>query len=217
MQQQFDILKELSQYRTPYEMQLYFDYVVDSLKEDKEALKLARSGTGIFKKFNEELVPAYLFSLSPHFPPASKVKLILGKQGYDFIVKDQHGYEEKFEVSAFQEGQRNMEIAKGLNDVGYSHGRVTDYSGLKQRAEYYMNETKQNMLNKAQKDYKGVSLLFSISTSQFFDVLEKEFELSVESLIHFIETTPFQAKTVYLIIDNGHDMPETAANILKVK
>ncbi|TCI75712.1 hypothetical protein EVJ20_13575 [Exiguobacterium sp. SH0S1] len=217
MQQQFDILKELSLYRAPHEMHLYFNYVIESLKKDREALKLARFGTGIFKKFNEEFVPAYLFSLSPHCHPASKVKLILGKQGYDFVVKHSSGYEEKFEISAFQEGQRNMEIAKGLNEVGYSHSRLTDYSGLKRRAEHYMYETKQNMLNKAKKDYRGVSLLFSISTFQFFDVLEKEAELSVERLIHFIESTPFQAKAVYLIIDNGHDMTETASKILKVK
>lgn len=217
MEKQFAILKDLSEYRTPTEMKNYFEEVIQVLKDDRMALKISRLRKGEFKEFQEEFVPAYVFSLSPYFPKDAKAKIIIGNQNYDFVILHPNGTEEKFEVSSYINGPREVEIAQALNEQGMWISRLKGYEQLKEQAATYIEETKKNMLKKSQKDYSHASLLFEVSTFEFSVIFHNEFDTSLQDLVRFLYDTPFKAKHVYLIVQNGDDIPTVASNIIKVK
>ncbi|WP_215112983.1 hypothetical protein [Exiguobacterium sp. s63] len=217
MEEQFSILKDLSDYRTPTEMKSYFEEVIQALKDDRMALEISRLRIGKFKEFQEEFVPAYVFSLSPYFPKGAKAKIIIGDQNYDFVILHPNGTEEKFEVSSYINGIREVEIAEALNDTGVWNPRLKSYEQLKEQAAAYIKETKKNMLKKSKKDYTHASLLFSVSTYELAAIFHNEFDTSLQDLVRFLYDTPFKAKHVYLIIQNGDDIPTVASNIIKVK
>ncbi|WP_214874622.1 hypothetical protein [Exiguobacterium sp. CH10] len=217
MEEQFAILKDLSEYRTPTEMKSYFEEVIQALKDDRMALEISRLRIGKFKEFQEEFVPAYVFSLSPYFPKDAKAKVIIGNQNYDFVLLYPNGTEEKFEVSSYINGPREVEIARALNEHGMWSSRLKSYEQLKKQATTYIEETKKNMLKKSKKDYTHASLLFEVSTFEFSVIFHNEFDTSLLDLANFMYDTPFKAKHVYLIIQNGDDIPTVASNIIKVK
>lgn len=217
MEEQFSILKDLSEYRTPTEMKSYFEEVIQALKDDRMALEISRLRIGKFKEFQEEFVPAYVFSLSPYFPKGAKAKIIIGDQNYDFVILHPNGTEEKFEVSSYINGPREVEIAQALNEQGMWISRLKGYEQLKEQAATYIEETKKNMLKKSKKDYTHASLLFSVSTYELAAIFHNEFDTSLQDLVRFLYDTPFKAKHVYLIVQNGDDIPTVASNIIKVK
>ncbi|MGI1822130.1 hypothetical protein ACRPK6_08035 [Exiguobacterium sp. TRN 1102] len=217
MEKQFAILKDLSEYRTPTEMKSYFEEVIQALKDDRMALEISRLRIGKFKEFQEEFVPAYVFSLSPYFQKDAKAKIIIGNQNYDFVILHPNGTEEKFEVSSYINGPREVEIAQALNEHGMWSPRLKSYEQLKEQAATYIEETKKNMLKKSKKDYTHASLLFEVSTFEFSVIFHNEFDTSLLDLAKFMYDTPFKAKHVYLIIQNGDDIPTVASNIIKVK
>ena len=217
MEEQFAILKDLSEYRTPTEMKSYFEEVIQALKDDRTALEISRLRIGKFKEFQEEFVPAYVFSLSPYFPKGAKAKVIIGNQNYDFVILHPNGIEEKFEVSSYINGPREMEIAEELNETGVWNSRLKSREQLKEQAATYIEKTKKNMLKKSKKDYTHASLLFEVSTFEFSVIFHNEFDTSLLDLASFMYDTPFKAKHVYLMVQNGNDIPTVASNIIKVK
>lgn len=217
MKNQLNILKDLSKYRSPSEMDNYFKEIIELLKRDRRALEVSRLRKGWFKEFQEEFVPAYVFSLSPYFPADAKVKIIIGNQNYDFVVLRPDGVEEKYEVSSYIDGEQEVEIAKALNEVGVWSSRLRSYENLEDRMATYMERTKSNIKNKSMKDYTGISLIFSVTTFQFSPVLNTRPEFSIESLVNFIQMTPFRAKHIYLIVEDGKDSHTVGSKILKIK
>lgn len=224
MKNQLNILKDLSKYRSPSEMDSYFNEIIELLKRDRLALEVSKLRRGWFKEFQEEFVPAYVFSLSPYFPADAKVKIIIGNQNYDFVVLRPDGVKEKYEVSSYIDGKQEVEIAKALNEVGVWSSRLRSYENLEERmATYmermatYMERTKGNIKNKSTKDYTGISLVFSVTTFQFSAVLNTRPEFSIESLVNFIQMTPFRAKHIYLIVEDGKDSHTVGSKILKIK
>ncbi|WP_214823192.1 hypothetical protein [Exiguobacterium sp. s28] len=217
MKNQLNILKDLSKYRFPSEMDSYFKEIIELLKRDRRALEVSRLRKGWFKEFQEEFVPAYVFSLSPYFPADAKVKIIIGNQNYDFVVLRPDGVEEKYEVSSYIDGEQEVEIAKALNEVGVWSSRLRSYENLEDRMATYMERTKSNIKNKSMKDYTGISLIFSVTTFQFSPVLNTRPEFSIESLVNFIQMTPFRAKHIYLIVEDGKDSHTVGSKILKIK
>jgi len=217
MKNQLNILKDLSKYRSPNEMDSYFEEIIELLKRDRHALEISRLRKGWFKEFQEEFVPAYIFSLSPYFPEGAKTKIIIGSQNYDFVVLKPDGVEEKYEVSSYIDGEQEVEIAKSLNKDGIWSSRLRSYEQLEQNTAIYMEETKNNIRKKSMKDYTGISLLFSVTTFQFSPVVDTRPEFSVENLISFIRNTTFRAKHIYLIVQDGKDSHTVASKIIKVK
>lgn len=217
MKNQLNILKDLSKYRSPSEMDSYFNEIIELLKRDRLALEISRLRRGRFKEFQEEFIPAYVFSLSPYFPADAKVKIIIGNQNYDFVVLRPDGVKEKYEVSSYIDGKQEVEIAKALNEVGVWSSRLRSYENLEERMATYMERTKGNIKNKSMKDYTGISLVFSVTTFQFSAVLNTRPEFSIESLVNFIQMTPFRAKHIYLIVEDGKDSHTVGSKILKIK
>lgn len=217
MKNQLNILKDLSKYRSPSEMDSYFNEIIELLKRDRLALEVSRLRKGWFKEFQEEFIPAYVFSLSPYFPADAKVKIIIGNQNYDFVVLRPDGVKEKYEVSSYIDGKQEVEIAKALNEVGVWSSRLRSYENLEDRMATYMERTKSNIKNKSMKDYTGISLIFSVTTFQFSPVLNTRPEFSIESLVNFIQMTPFRAKHIYLIVEDGKDSHTVGSKILKIK
>lgn len=217
MRRQLNILKDLSKYRSPSEMDSYFKEIIELLKHDRRALEVSRLRKGWFKEFQEEFIPAYVFSLSPYFPADAKVKIIIGNQNYDFVILRPDGVEERYEASSYIDGKQEVEIVKALNEVGVWSSRLRSYENLEERMATYMERTKSNIKNKSMKDYTGISLVFSVTTFQFSAVLNTRPEFSIESLVNFIQMTPFRAKHIYLIVEDGKDSHTVASKILKIK
>ncbi|EPE60714.1 hypothetical protein L479_02912 [Exiguobacterium sp. S17] len=217
MEDQLNILKDLSKYRSPSEMDNYFNEIIATLKRDRLALKVSRLRKGWFKEFQEEFVPAYVFSLSPYFPRDAKVKIIIGNQNYDFVVLNPDGAEEKYEVSSYIDGKQEVAIAKALNKDGVWSSRLRSYEHLEEKTATYMEKTKNNIKKKSMKDYTDISLIFSVTTFQFAPVLNTRPEFSIENLVNFIQVTPFRAKHIYLIVEDGKDSHTVGSKIIKVK
>src|SRR6478609_9225427 len=91
-----ELFKDLDVYRTQEEMKQYFEHTQQMIHQNREYIKLARLKKGRFKKFFEEFYPLYCFSQSSYCPRNSKLKLIIGSQGYDGLILQPDGSVEEY-------------------------------------------------------------------------------------------------------------------------
>lgn len=217
MREQLKLLDELSQYRNAKEMSTYYKFVIDQAEKDSVTSKLLLLKKGRFKEFCEEFTPAYIFSMSPFFPERAQLKVVLGNQGYDFLMKKTDGAVEKFEVSSYIDGQEDTKISQKLNEVGRWQSRLSSLESLEEKRNIFLEKTKQNIIKKSQKNYDDVTLIFSTTIFTLEPFAENHEYLLQEKIIEYIKETTFHAKGVYLITDNGNAIEYSAAHVLRIK
>lgn len=217
MREQLKLLDELSQYRNAKEMSTYYKFVIDQAEKDSVTSKLLLLKKGRFKEFCEEFTPAYIFSMSPFFPEGAQLKVVLGNQGYDFLMKNTDGAVEKFEVSSYIDGQEDTKISQKLNEVGRWQSRLSSLESLEEKRNIFLEKTKQNIIKKSQKNYDDVTLIFSTTIFTLEPFAENHEYLLQEKIIEYIKETTFHAKGVYLITDNGNAIEYSAAHVLRIK
>jgi len=217
LKEQLSLLDDLSQYRNAEEMSTYYKFIIAQAEKDSTTSNLLRLKKGHFKEFCEEFTPAYIFSMSRFFPKDAQIKVVLGNQGYDFLMKRSDGVVEKFEVSSYIDGQEDTKISQKLNEVGRWQSRLSSLESLEEKRSIFLEKTKQNIIKKSQKNYDDVTLIFSTTIFTLEHFPEDHEYLLQEKIIEYIKEITFYAKGVYLITDDGHSIEHSAVHMLQIK
>jgi hypothetical protein len=211
------LFSDIEVFRTPEEMKLYFESKVNIIKNDVEYSSLARLKKGLFKEFLEEFYPLYCFSQSRFCFENSKLKIVIGNQGYDAIIINPDGTETRLEFTSYIDGKFEFEDAKLLNSRGYGNIKFNDFKDLESRALGYISKIMQNAKKKSEKSYKGVSIIFVVNTFDYFEVYENSSKVFVELLKEKLKKMRFNADNIYLLISNDKKISEIDNNIYIVK
>lgn len=208
---------DIEVFRTPAEMKLYFDSKVNIIKDDVEYNSLSSLKKGLFKEFLEEFYPLYCFSQSRFCDKNSKLKIVIGNQGYDAIIINPDGAEIKLEFTNYIDGKFEFEDAKLLNSRGYGNIRFKDYKDLDSRALEYLSKILQNAKKKSEKSYEGVSIVFAVNSFDYFEIYDNNSQGFVELIKEELRKMIFQADSIYLLIFNDKKINEIDNNIYIVK
>lgn len=203
---------EIEKFRSPAEMEQYFQYVYDSVRTEKEYFNMALLKTGLFKEFLEEFIPLYYYSKSRFCQPQATMSIKLGNQGYDAIVK----YEEEteyFEFTSFLRGQEDYLDHQMMIERGYSDIRFDDNDTLSDRAYNYKLQIIKNLKKKHIKDYSGINLMVIVDTTQYFEVYNDDSAEFVNELKNDLAMMKFNCSKLLVLIYNGRPKEEIDENL----
>lgn len=203
MQEYFKVLDDLSSFRNKKQMDEYYNYIEEEAGKNRQITELIRLKKGRFKEFIEEFIPAYTFSKSAYFPENAQIKIIIGNQGYDALMKLEDGTIEKLEFSSYIDGLKEVKVAKSLNEKGMWRSRLSSLETLKEKRTQFLEETKKNIDKKATKNYSDVSLIFSIHIMELEQIPEHHDYRIQDKVREYLQAKTFNAKEVFLIIDDG--------------
>jgi len=212
-----EFFKDLEGFRTPQEMEQYFNKKKQIIINDEEYTKLARLKKGRFKEFLEEYYPLYCFSQSNFCNEDSKCKIIIGNQNYDGIIIKPNGVKKRIEITSYIDGKWEYKNAEKLNEKGIGNLRFGDFKSLEERALDYLDDILHNAKKKSNKNYQGVSLLFAVSTTDFFGVFNNSASQFIATLKNEISKIEFVADEVYLLILNDQGIDQINENIYRLK
>jgi hypothetical protein len=196
-------LNDLEEFRTPREMEAYFKSKKDIINKDSEYKELARLKKGLFKKFLEEFYPLYCFSQSKYCENDTQMKIVLGNQGYDAIIRYSDGKESKFEFTCYHDGKWEYEDAIRLNSQGYGDIRFVDQMDLNSRSLDYLDKILRNIGKKSEKDYTGVNIIIVVKTFDYFEVYDNDSQEFVDLLISEVARISMKADKIYLMVLNS--------------
>jgi hypothetical protein len=208
---------DLEELRTPNEMKLYFEKKNQIINEDDEYIKLARLKKGLFKEFLEEFYPLYCFSQSKFCDKKAKVKIVLGNQGYDALLIQRDDSKIKIEITGYTDGKWENNDAKKLNDRGYGDVRFNDTKNLMARSENYLKKVIENVKNKSEINYTGISILICVDTFDYFEVYGNNSASFVDILKQEIFKIETSADHVFLLVLNNKDITQIDNNIYFIK
>ena len=212
-----DLFSDIEIFRTPEEMKLYFEAKKNIIKNDVEYSEMARLKIGLFKKFLEEFFPLYCLSQSKLCNKDSKLKIIIGNQGYDAIIINPNSNELKFEFTSYIDGKWEYEDAQRMNNRGYGDIRFNDHKDLNNRSLEYLNKILMNVGRKSKKSYNGVNIVFIVNTFDYFEVYNNDSQKFINELINEIEPIHFEAEKIYLMALNDRDISYIDNNIYMIK
>ena len=129
-----ELFKDLDLYRTQEEMKQYFEHTQQMIHQNKEYIKLARLKKGVSKVF-EEFYPLYCFSQSSYCPRNSKLKLIIGSQGYDGLILQPDGTEKRIEITSYKDGKLEFEDAQRVNSGNFALPRIQTEGSVEEYIE----------------------------------------------------------------------------------
>lgn len=211
-----EFFKDLDEFRTPQQMRAYFENKKTEILSNKVLNDLARLKKGRYKEFLEEFYPLYLFSQSQYVPEDALVRIVLGNQSFDAIVKLSSGSEKKYEITDFIYGQDEREDAIFINQRGYSKMRIGDTRDLESKAYDYLEEVILNAKNKAQKNYKEVAIIILLDVFYYLEIWKLDTKRFIDIAIKRIRELPFNTDEVYLIVRNSDPVELIDENIYRV-
>lgn len=211
-----EFFKDLDEFRTPQQMKTYFENKKTEITSNKVLNDLARLKTGRYKEFLEEFYPLYLFSQSKYVPEDALVRILLGNQSFDAIVKFASGSEKKYEITDFIYGQDESEDAILINQRGYSKMRIGDTRDLESKAYDYLEEVILNAKNKAQKNYKEVAIIILLDVFYYLEIWNLDTKQFIDTAIERIRELPFNTDEVYIMVRNSDPVMLIDENIYRV-
>ncbi|MBN3553297.1 hypothetical protein JYA63_03400 [Fictibacillus nanhaiensis] len=208
-----EFLSDIEGFRTPEEMEVYFEEKKREIHLDDDYYQLSLLKKGLFKELLEEFYPMYCFSRSRFFENNSKVKIVIGNQGYDGLILKQDGTQQKFELTTYVNGKWEFEDAKRLIKNGLGDTRFGDGKSLKYRSKEYLKQVTESFKKKSLKNYSGVNLLFIVNTFWYFEVYDNSSKSFIDELINEIKLLTFKAEGIYLMVLNNQDVSQIDNNI----
>ncbi|MCZ2845226.1 MAG: hypothetical protein O2U61_01810 [Candidatus Bathyarchaeota archaeon] len=208
--------KDLDEFRTPQQMKTYFENKRAKILANKVLNDLARLKTGKYKEFLEEFYPLYLLSQSKLVPDNAQVRIVLGNQCFDVIVRFVSGAEKKYEITGFIYGQDEREDAILINQRGYSKIRIGDTRDLESKAYDYLEEVIFNAKKKAQKNYKGVAIIILLDVFYYLEIWNLDTKQFIDKAIERIKELPFNTNEVYIMVRNSDPVELIDKNIYRV-
>lgn len=152
---------------------------------------------GIYKEFFDEISPLSIFALKI-YPNRYKIKPILGNQGYDAVVTDNHGnFIEYVELTFPHDGQRDAKDAKLIVLRGY--GKCHAYSPGEdiERLCQFIQKT---CSEKAKKDYSNCTLVIVIAFLPPSRQGPRLYSQKINQVVTLVLAIPFKAKSVFLLL-----------------
>lgn len=210
------LFEDLEEYRTPREMVEYFDKIKTIVHTNDDLYRKSLIKKGKFKKFLEEFYPLLCFSQSRYCDSDSKLKIVLGNQGYDAVVENSAGMEGKLEITSYIDGKADFNDGKKINERGYSEVHFRDNLRLDIRVANYLELIIRNAIKKSKKSYKDISLLFVVDTRSYFNIFNLDDSEFVISLKQEIGSIKFDAQCVYLMIFNQDKVNNIDNNIYRL-
>ncbi|MBB6452767.1 hypothetical protein HNQ94_001213 [Salirhabdus euzebyi] len=211
-----EFFKDLDEFRTPQQMRAYFEGKKAKIISNKALNDLARLKIGKYKEFLEEFYPIYLFSQSKYVPDNAQVRIVLGNQSYDVIVKYDSGLEKKYEITGFIYGQDEREDAKLINQRGYSKIRMYDTKDLELKAYNYLEEVILNAKKKAHMNYNGVAIIILLDVYYYLEIWNLDMKRFIDNAIERIRELPFSSNEVYIMVRNSDPVYLIDKNIYRV-
>ena len=197
-----ELFKDIEQYRNLDDMIKYFETKKEIINRDFELKKLANLKKGRFKVFLEEFYPLLLFMQTSHCDKKAIATICIGNQGYDAIIKTEDQIR-KLEFTIYHDGAFEYKDGIKLNSDGVGNFRYDDGLSLEARAQKYLENTIKNVKKKQTKDYKGIELVFLISTYGYYEVFDNSSEKFKKQMIEILENEKFSSDSVYVIFLGG--------------
>lgn len=210
------LLSDLEEYRTPSEMKEYMNRIRGCVKASPDLSEKARIKKGKFKKLLEEFNPLLLFGNSRFCAPDSRMKIVLGNQGYDALIEEGNGDITKLEITLYCDGKADYIDGIKINERGYGEVRLTGTSSLDVHEADYIEKILANARKKSAKSYSDASLLFVVSTSELFGSLDRSDDAFIISLKNELGRIDFDAQAVYLMIVNRQDIDKIDEYIFRL-
>lgn len=208
---------DLESLRTKSEMKSYFQHIKEITHDSDVLKKHARLKNGRYKQFLEEFYPLYLYSQSSYCDNESEMRVVLGNQQFDAIVRHRDESEEKFEFTYYVDGEWEFHDGKRLNDRGFGEIRFQDNNSLETRDVNYLSKIMKNVINKSNKDYSEVNILFLVNTFDFFEVYGRESKEFIDVVKHEILKIRFKAKRIFLLVVNNQGVENVDKNLYLLK
>lgn len=197
-----ELFNDIEKYRNLSEMIEYFEEKKEIINRDGELKSLVNLKTGRFKVFLEEFYPLMLFMQSRYCDKSSDAIICIGNQGFDAIIKTNNKVR-KLEFTIYHDGAFEHKDGIKLNKDGIGNIRYDDGLPLDIRVEKYIQNTIQNVQKKQLKDYKGIELVFLISTFGYYEVFDNSSDSFKKHIIDILENVKFNAASVYVIFLGG--------------
>ena len=210
------LFHDLDKLKTPKEIDKYFHDIKSITNRSDELTKLARLKIGGYKEFLEEFYPLYCFSKSKYCREASKMRIVIGNQGYDAVIIFNDGSEERYEITGYQDGEWDKINAKQLNETGAGIVNVEWVESIAEKQKKYLRKVMENVNNKAQKDYTGVNIIFVVNTFDHFEIFDQDSNNFINELIKAISDINLRAKNIYLLRLRNCGIEEIDTNLFVV-
>ena len=183
--------------RTPRGLRLFVRSRIRQAECNKTEFKRAVLNTGLYKYFNNEIIPLSVFCLL-HFKSKVLIKPVLGNQGFDAeILNIQHETIGRLEITRPHDGARAHRDGKLLAERGFSEADVFSPGGNLARMFSYIFDTSKA---KSQKDYRGAILVIAVDFFPPSKQFVRFFLRHASDLQAKLSQIPFLADEVYLLI-----------------
>lgn len=193
---------DLEKWRTPKELLDYFGEIRELINTNAEYKEMACLKKGVFKKVSEEFWPLCCFGQSKYCEENTMLRLVLGNQGFDAIMKEYNGQEKRLEFTQFIDGRTERTLAEKMLK-GEMPFRFNDSKCLEERSFNYINDVMINAFHKSVKDYCGVDLIICVNTFDYFEVYNNSSKDFIELLITKLRELSFSADRVFLVVFNS--------------
>ena len=169
---------------------------------------MSRIKKGRFKEFLEEYWPLSCFAQSRFCNEYAQLRLVLGNQGYDAIIRD-NNIQTKVEISGYVAGEIEKIDGIKLNETGIGLYRECSDENTGE----FINRNLLNATKKSKKDYSGGYLLFWINTSPYCEAIGSNTIEYVNLMIKKLQEFRFAADSVFLLALHGWGIEKTIENI----
>lgn len=183
--------------RTPTELRQFVADTRARVEADPNELKIARSKTGLYKMFVDEIMPLAI-AADYLCEEDDRLKPVHGNQGYDVEVINRAGtVKGKVEIAKPYDGKANAEDLRLLESRGYGQIKIHDLgTGLLEVAARILRTAK----DKSLKDYSDCTLLLAAVIAPPFDCELQPLAKSAELLCEDLKSITYLAKRVILVV-----------------
>ena len=188
---------DIEQRRSPQVLYDYVESVKDAVNADPVEIKKGFLKKDYYKEFLDEILPLSRFARL-HYPSGYSIEPVLGNQGYDALVFDEHGQEvDRVEITSPQDGHDEAESNRLVVERGFGKTKTAPFNNVFEGLLPHVIET---CNAKAQKDYSDCSLVIAVAPLFSFAGYESLMDLQVKHLAAEIRRIKFKAKRAFLLV-----------------
>jgi len=183
--------------RTPRGLRLFVRSRIRQAQKDRSERHKAIQNKGLYKYFNNEIVPLSVFSLL-HFKSGVLIKPILGNQGFDAeILNNQHDVIGRIEITNPHDGAAAHRNGKLMVERGFSE--VDVFSPGADLTRMFSNIFR-TCKKKSEKDYGDAILVINVDFFPPFKQFIPFYLRRAMDLHEKLKGITFLAKEVHLLI-----------------
>jgi hypothetical protein len=187
---------EIEQVRTPRGLRQFVQRRSVKISRVPNESRKAMEKKGIYKVFLDEIIPLSVFALRV-YPENSRVKPVLGNQGYDALILNESGTEvDRIELAFPQDGSAKAKDARDVRRVGYSGLHIYDPGG---NVAELVPRILQTCERKARNDYSDCTLVVIVDFVPPFAAHRHLYDMAIAELASRVKRIRFRAKRLFLL------------------